>query len=161
MECQLCYSEFEDDCPNVKYKMNENDEFIDFNYCSLCIETMLDNRYDTFVKNIIESDCQKSFVSSISCPIPNKLTSNLLHTGEEIYEFEIRGERVPSILKKRVSETTFSDSEFNEFNTDITKLRENINENGIDSCDYLSYVDELKIKFKLNLSTVTETNIVK
>jgi len=137
-ECKICYDEITDN--TVVYNWINNNRSKS-NFCSECVNYMINNNFNNYINDINKTDCEKSLKSALSTPIPLNLTIDSLKKSQQIDFIEYSDKKISAKLEKKIS-----DEDLNLLNIELKEILLKMNNLEFD------YINEIiKIINKFNL----------
>lgn len=137
--CAICCDNF--DSSNQIYSYPDNIKII---FCLDCAKYMIGNNFSRYIKEISESDCERSLKSALSEPIPLYLTIDTLKKSKQIEQIVCGNEIINCKLEKPIN-----DIELDELNKQFYQIKIQIDKNIELGFDYLGTIKELLTNYNL------------
>lgn len=144
-ECKLCL----DDIPKeskVMYKLDNNNEYIDFDYCIDCLDNLMEQQWSKYINGLKTADCEKSLLLLIQRGPPIRFRDACINNNQEIYEFYHDGNIKSSKLDLPLEESQIY--ELHKRLSDIITESNNIN-SIVSGYDYLGNIATLLKEYNL------------
>ena len=137
-ECKICYDEITNNTIVYNWINNYRSKS---NFCSECVNHMINNNFNNYINDINKADCEKSLKSALSVPIPLNLTIDSLKKSQQIDFIEYSDKKISAKLEKKIS-----DEDLNLLNIELKEILLKMNNFEFD------YINEIiKIINKFNL----------
>lgn len=143
--CKVCFEDLTNDI-NVMYKLSITDEFKDFDYCSICLDELINSQWNKFVNELKKVDCEEVLNRLIILGPPINFRDHSIEDNKEIHEFYFNNQIHSAKLK----------NSFNKENNE--KLWKRLIDVGnflkckdvdIDKIDYINELQKVLIEFNL------------
>lgn len=144
-ECKLCLDDVSQET-KVLYRLSSDGEFIDFDYCIDCLDNLMEQQWEKYIKDLRTADCEKSLLLLIHRGPPIRFRDACVSNNTEIHEFMHNGS-----IKSSKLNCPLDESVVRELHEKLSSIIVNSNkvENSANDFDYLGNISNMLKEYNL------------